>query len=382
MDAMQQLAEIAARDNNSYLSGRVRHGQKIVGYFCKYVPEELIHAAGFVPYRMRAVGNTGSVLADTYFSKTHCSFVRRCFDKMLRGDYDFLDGIVFANGCDHSRRIYDLWKHARPGKGRAYIVPTPHAMGWAYGAEYGRELEKFKIFLEDMRGSQISDDEVTDAVDLYNRRAQLLADVDALRKSRPSFVSGTEMLTLLLAVTAIPVDTAIELLTAAYQQISTRSGPSSDLVRVMHHATMTEETDHLGTIEGMGIRIVAERNCLASLIGQRRLASSATPLLALANAYLGQMSCPRMMDDHAQRCKQFFEDIAKYQINAIVFEKLEFCSVALGDTFILSTEAKKRHIPYVILHRELNDGAVGQMKTRVQALIELVRNQMGPRQSS
>jgi 2-hydroxyglutaryl-CoA dehydratase, D-component. len=57
--------------------------------------------------------SSGTTRADAYYSSINCSFVKNCFDKALNGDFDFLDGVVFLNGCDHSRRMYDNWRFAK-----------------------------------------------------------------------------------------------------------------------------------------------------------------------------------------------------------------------------------------------------------------------------
>ena len=59
-----------------------------MGYFCSYGPEEVITAAGILPFRMRATGSTGTELADTYLSSINCSFCRHCFNTVFHiGEY-------------------------------------------------------------------------------------------------------------------------------------------------------------------------------------------------------------------------------------------------------------------------------------------------------
>ena len=67
----------------------------------------MIAAAGMLPFRMRGTGSTETSLADTYLSAYNCTFTRHCLDLAFSGDYDFLDGVVVVNGCDHVRRLYD-----------------------------------------------------------------------------------------------------------------------------------------------------------------------------------------------------------------------------------------------------------------------------------
>ena len=88
-------------------------GGKVVGYFCSMIPEELFMAAGLLPLRMRATGSTGSEAGDAWLTSLNCSFPRHCLSLALEGGFDFLDGVVCANSCDHIRRLYDVWQRAR-----------------------------------------------------------------------------------------------------------------------------------------------------------------------------------------------------------------------------------------------------------------------------
>ena len=49
MEIFDHIKKIAEEDENSYLKTARDGGKPIMGYFCSYVPEEIIHAAGFIP---------------------------------------------------------------------------------------------------------------------------------------------------------------------------------------------------------------------------------------------------------------------------------------------------------------------------------------------
>jgi benzoyl-CoA reductase/2-hydroxyglutaryl-CoA dehydratase subunit BcrC/BadD/HgdB len=48
-------------------------GHRAMGYFCTYVPEEIIHAAGFVPLRIRSGDQTPS-RADAHLQSYTCAY--------------------------------------------------------------------------------------------------------------------------------------------------------------------------------------------------------------------------------------------------------------------------------------------------------------------
>ena len=94
---------------------------------------------------------------------------------------------------------------------------------------------------------------------------------------------------------------------------------------------------------------------------------------ATAARYLRHLSCPRMMDDVAGRVARVVESVRDWSADAVVLEKLEFCSMMSGESYILSRELAKARIPCLALTRELYGGGTGQLKTRLQAFCEQVR---------
>ncbi len=70
---------------------KAKTGRKVCGYFCSYGPEELIWAAGVLPFRI--FGTSGNIsLADAHLQAYCCGLVRGGLEDALSGNLDFLDG--------------------------------------------------------------------------------------------------------------------------------------------------------------------------------------------------------------------------------------------------------------------------------------------------
>ena len=70
-----------------------RTGGKVIGYFCTYVPEEILHAAGVLPVRILGSHEPQDVTEPHIFGM-YCPFCRDCLAQGLQGRYDYLDGIM------------------------------------------------------------------------------------------------------------------------------------------------------------------------------------------------------------------------------------------------------------------------------------------------
>jgi len=374
---LDETKELASSTGNRYLKEVRKQGKSIIGYFCSYMPEEIIHAAGFVPYRMRAVESKGTTKADAYYSSINCTFVKHCFNKVLNGDFAFLDGVVFVNGCDHSRRMYDNWRFAGAEPSFLHMFFAPHVIREAGHEYFTRECEKLKHALENHFKVSITDEALRNSIDLYNRKRRLLAEIYSLRKSKDVPVKASELLGVMLAVTAVPVERAIEILTEVKNFVQGRIISRPDDLRLFISGGCIEEMEHLELIENCGCVIVADNICLGTRHFLDEVGSEGDPLTAIAKRYLSHLSCPRMMGDFDRRFDYLLRIRDEYGIDGAIIEKLKFCDLWGGEIYLYRVEVEKHNVPLLALERELYGGGTGQVKTRVQAFLERLKNKQG-----
>ncbi len=381
MNTLDHIKELAGSDNNQYLAKAKDQGKKIIGYFCSFVPEELITAAGAVPFRMRAVNSTGTTQGDTFYGALNCSFVRHCFDKALRGEFRFLDGVIFANGCDHSRRMYDNWRKARDEDGVGpdflHLVAAPHTTDELARKWYTEELTLAKKALEDNLGVSITEDSLGKAIALSNRKRQLLAQLYKMRTQPCPPITGSETLAVLLAITAMPVESACDLIESLIKEISDRKTGTKDDIRVFLAGGCVEDVAFLEMIEENRAVIVADSLCLGARHFKEPVSSDGEPLASLAKQCLSHLSCPRMVDHFQDRSALVRKIIKDAKADAVITQKLMFCDLWGGETYLMRQEAKQWDVPFLGLERELYGGGQGQLATRVQAFFEMVANRSG-----
>lgn len=371
---LDETRELASSTCNRYLDEARKQGRSIIGYFCSYMPEEIIHAAGFVPYRMRVVESKGTTKADAYYSSINCTFVKQCFNKALNGDFAFLDGVVFVNGCDHSRRMYDNWRFSGIDPSFLHMFFAPHVIREVSYEYFARECEKLKLSIENHFKVSITDEALGKSIGLYNKKRRLLAKIYSLRKKKNVPIKASELLGVMLAVTAVPVEQAVEILTEVKNFIEGRVVSRPEDLRLFISGGCIEEIEHLELIENCGSVIVADNICLGTRHFLDEVRTEGDPLTAIADRYLSHLSCPRMMGDFNRRFDYLLAIKDEYGIDGAIIEKLKFCDIWGGEIYLHRVEAKKKNIPLLALERELYGGGAGQIKTRVQAFLEKLKN--------
>lgn len=374
MKILQEIRDISLKGYNNYLRKAKDDGKKIIGYFCSYFPEEIVHAAGFVPYRMRACESIDTSLGDIYFSSLNCTFVRRVFDKALRDDFKFLDAIVFLNGCDHTRRMYDNWRHAELKPDFKYMFVVPHKTGKLAEERFTDEIRKFVKTFEDHFKLKISMDSLKESIKLYNRKRTLLRKLYNERETDSVPIKGSEILSIMLLVTMVPVEDAIGILEKVLKEIQNRKTFEKNHLRIFISSGCLEEIEHLELIESCGASIVADNLCLGLRHFHTDADEDIDPIAALSNRYLNHFSCPRMMNDFRRRLEYLQTIKKRAKIDAFIAEKLKFCDLFGGEMYLYRKELKKSGDPILSLERELYGGSTGQLRTRIQAFFEQVRN--------
>jgi len=373
MSVLKQFRAIAKEPFNPHLREHKKKGGKIMGIFCSYVPEELVIAAGMVPFRMRAVGSTKTTLGDSWFSSFNCSYARHLFDLALDKKFTFLDGIVIINACDHIRRMYDNWKAALNYPPFIHLIAVPHKKDRGAVEWYREELEILKNNMEAHFRITISDEALREAIRISNRIRRLLSEIYEMRKSDFPPVTGAEILSVIMAGTALPKDQFLEMLETLCKEIAGRKAYSNDAPRLMIQSGCLEEIEHLELIENQGAAVVDDSLCFGRRYFDREVDETMkNPLDALAERYLNHLSCPRISDDFRNRIEHTRKAVQQYRIEGLICERLKFCDLWGGESFILKNECKKINLPVLYLERELYAGSEGQLKTRVQAFMERI----------
>ncbi len=376
MKNSDRLKSLSGVVRNEVLAENLKNGEKAIGYFCSYVPEEIIAAAGFIPYKMRGVGSTGTELADTYYSSTNCLYPRHILDLAMKGEYDFLDGIIFSNSCDHTRRLYDIWLEAVPGKpGFIHFLDVPHLMGEVQERRFKDILQELISDIEKYSGRKISDDDLLGSVKEYNRRRKLLRSIYKKRTLPGTEVKGSDFLEIMLAVTAMPVRKGNEMLEQIGCELGNSSSmPDSERIRIVLAGGCMEESSFLRMIEEAGALIVEDNTCLGWRHSDGDIEETGDILMNISRRYLHHLSCPRISNDYDRRLSHISGIMNRGEADAVIFSRLPFCILYSGESYMFKEESRKYGYPLLIIERGYGDKSDGQYKTRVQALIEEIRN--------
>ncbi|RMD83507.1 MAG: 2-hydroxyacyl-CoA dehydratase [Candidatus Dadabacteria bacterium] len=370
-NAFEELAAAAAAIRNPALEEWLAEGRPVVGHFCSHVPTEVLTAAGALPYRMRGTGSTGTELADAYFSHLNCSFVRHTFNQALRGEYDFLSGLVCVSSCDHVRRVYDNWKR-QIDTPFITIMALPKKVGDPQVAWYREEIELLARAVGEHFGVEITDERLADAIRLHNRTRALQRELYALRKASRPPITGAEALAVMVAGTSMPRDRYNQLLEELIRDLKAGGEGNGDYrARLMIVGSELDDPEYVGVIESQGGLIVTDSICFGTRTMWVDVDESDDPISALARYYIQERpSCPRMNEDQPRRARFLRELIDEFSVDGVIGERMMFCDVWCAEHYMNALDFKEQGVPFLQLDREYLMSGKGQLRTRVQAFLE------------
>src|SRR6266542_4959372 len=128
------------------------NGGKILGHFQVYFPEEIAHAAGMLPVRLRG-SQVERKHADSHFGSYLCSIVRSSLELCLTNTLD-LDMFVTHPICDVARNLAGIW--GRNFQYPVQILYLPQNANSKYSARYLRdEYDRVRREVEIIAGKKV-----------------------------------------------------------------------------------------------------------------------------------------------------------------------------------------------------------------------------------
>ncbi|MGA2368856.1 MAG: 2-hydroxyacyl-CoA dehydratase family protein [Dehalococcoidia bacterium] len=379
MNALERLTQLSTKVYNQSAADWKQRGKRVVGYMCSYVPEEIFYAAGILPIRIGARGCKNTTLADAHMAPITCSFTRCVLEMALTHEYDFLDGLVFMNGCENMRRMCDNWisKISIPFNCCLSVPYKTHedAVEW-----YSQELDSLKRKLEATFSVSISNSDLLESIRMVNKSKQLLKELYDLRKRPDSPISGTQAQRIVVMASAMPKNEFNELLEEVIHTYSQKNAVANYRARMMVIGNMLDDYTYTELIEQAGGLVVTDVTCYGTLYFWRAADSTTTDsidstLNGLARSYLNNILCPRMPFNSGNIHNLIEELTRTFNVDGIIFERMMYCNLWGGESMALEKDINEIGIPFLTLDRQYIPSGEGQIRTRIQAFLEMIGRQ-------
>jgi bzd-type benzoyl-CoA reductase N subunit len=342
-------------------------GHQAMGYFCTYVPEEIIHAAGFVPLRIRSGDQTPS-RADAHLQSYTCALCRSALDQALHGDLSFLHGVVFPHTCDTIQSLADIWRMSFPDLYVETIVQPVHLSSPSTRPYLIAELQRFRHSLEKLIGQEISDQAIGASIESYNEKRRLLTRLYDLRDR----LTAPELFAATGAGFVMPPLEYNQLLGELVELLAEGNGAPPKGPGLILVGAVLDDPAILTIVEELGARIVGDDLCTGSRYFAQPVEADDDPIAALADRYLHRLPCPAKYHPDHQPGEHLLKLVNESKADGIVFVLPKFCDPHAFDYAMIKEKLDVAAVPHLRLEME-HAPALGQWRTRLQAFLEMIK---------
>jgi benzoyl-CoA reductase subunit C len=344
-------------------------GGKVIGHFQVYFPEEIVHAAGLLPVKIRGA-QVEAMQADSRFGSYLCSILKTSLELALSGRLK-LEMFVTHPICDAARNLGAVW-----GRNFSYpcqILYLPQNANSSHAATYLRgEYDRLKRAVEEISGPPITDDALRNSLAVYNENRSLLRELYAIKRTKPWLISADEAYALMAIGGVIPREEHNELLRFALPMIRERNARPKDKIRVVFEGGFCEQPP-LDLIRAIA------RSCYVVdddfLIGLRWIVEDVPldgdPLMNLAEAYLEKSSySPVQHDLRKPKETMLLDRIKSAGASAAIITAAKMCEPGLEEQVAYTRALDDAGIPYFVGEFEENMTSFDHMEIQLETFVE------------
>ena len=362
-------------------------GGKIVGFTCMFAPIELILAAGAIPIRIDSGFYSPSKLGDQLIPVEVCPVIRSMVGLTMANLYPYLemcDVIISPNTCDGKTKLYEMLSDAFP----IWEMNVPKLKDTEWAKKFWFEqMKEIKEKLEKLTGKAITRKSMRSSIEITLKATDSLRRLQDLRKG-PPVISGRDAMlaTQMNFFDDIPrwTEKMNELCDELDKKVVEKSYicPENTPRLLLTGSPMVwpdcwktpniiEESKPLGLI-------VADEFCS----GDRSFldpvgvdeGTADDMLRAIAERYVLPCTCPCFTaeDGNKDRIDKLETQIKDYRVDGVIYHVIRGCHLYAIEYMRLKKLLEKVNMPMYYLDTEYSREDSGQIKTRIEAFLEML----------
>jgi len=346
-----------------------RGGGKVLGHFQVYFPEELAHAAGMLPVKMRGA-QLDARDADSHFGSYLCSIIKTSLQLALGGNVQ-LDLFVTHPICDSARNLGAIW--GRNVDYPCHILYLPQNPNSGYAATYLRdEYRRMLDTIEQVAGRTVSDDDLRASIQVFNQNRRLIRGLQKIRRDEPWKLAVDEAYALTLIGSMMPREEHNRLLEHALKTIEARQANSQDRLRVVYQGGFCEQPplDLLHAI-ARSCYVVDDDLTLGMSWLTDDVPLEGDPLLNLSRGYIEADSfSPVQHDLRKPKEEMLLKMIRDAGADAAIITAAKMCEPGLEEQVAFAHTLDKEGIPYFVSEFEERMSSFDHLEIQLETFVE------------
>lgn len=373
-DIKELLAPFAAAASNpsAQVERYVAEGKRIIGVGPYYVPEELVHAGGGVPFGVW--GMVGSAVeAKKYFPPFFCSICQMTLEMGLTGKLDQLSGMMITGLCDNLRPFSQNWSAGVGSKIPMIFVSQPQNRAFPGGRQYAIDsYTEVKRDVEECLGTIIEDDDLRASIALYNEWRAAMRTFVQLAGQHPAEVSVTDRVNVINAGYYLLKDEHLPLVRALNETLAALPSSLEGYKPIVLSGIYEDIPSISAILEDNKFAIVADDLAKESRAFALRVPEEGDPVEALADGWCALKCDSVLFDPHKDHCRRIPALAQEAGAEGVVILMAKFCDPEEYDEPITKRECKAAGVPVVTIEVDQSTETYGQARTQLETFAELI----------
>jgi benzoyl-CoA reductase subunit C len=370
---LERFGEILKNRHDYVKAWKARTGGKVLGYYEPYMPEELVYAAGLLPIRLLANHEPDDTTDRQMYANCLCS--RDILNNFLKGRFDYVDGLVNAEGCQWLLNSFQTTLNNNPKLFNHYIFHPDYVNGKMSKDVMRSELEVFKAKLEKWTGKAITEADLDQAIEVYNTNRRLMHQVYELRRADNPVIKGSEAMEMVLASQVMDKAEHNQILAEVLAKLPERKPLQTNGVKLMLIGSETSDVELEKLVESLGANVVIDELCSGSCYFWNEVIPQTDRLMAISLRYLDRPHCALKDNNWRRRPQHIYELFEDYQAQGVIIAKQIYCHPHGTDNPAMWNLLRERNIPFHYMERDTSL-PIEETKLRMQAFINMIKPEL------
>jgi len=354
-------------------------GDKVVGMYCTYSPQELVLAAGAYPVSLCGTKQEPIAAAEKVLPHNMCPLIKSSYGFAATDTcpfFNFSDLLVAETTCDGKKKMYELLAQYKP----IHLLQLPQEQATTQSRDlWLQEVHKLKERLEHEFEVQITPAKLRTAIKLANRERRALRNLYDLNQHVPAPLTGLEILTVAHNRGFYPdkekVITMLEQLTAAVKaNLGKNEHTAGPRILLTGVPVGLGSEKVIKLVEELGATVVCQENCtgykaIDKLVDEDE---NKDPLEAIAEKYLAiACSC---MSPNPGRYELLGRLVKDFKVDGVLDLTWIGCHTYNVEAYSIKKYLDEQFgLPYIQVETDYSSSDTEQLRVRIEAFLEMIQ---------
>ena len=372
---IQEFSQIAANPK-AQLAKYKSEGKKCIGVMPYYAPEELVDAAGMVPFGMWGSNKKTISRAKEYCATFYCTIAQLDLEMLLDGTMDMLDGVITPTICDTLRPMSQNIRVAMSEKLPCIFLAHPQHRKPAFGLKFCvDQYTNVRTELEKIAGAPITDEAISASIKLYNKSRAARRAFVKLANDHCDVITPTKRSAVLKAAWFTPKAEYTEKLEALNAELRALPVCQWKGTKVVTSGIVCDNPQLLAIFEENNIAIAADDVAHESRAFRTDAPETGDPMMALAQQFADLDYDVLLYDEKSSQNRrgEFVANLVKESgAQGLVLFMQQFCDPEEMEYPYLKKALDDAGIPHIKLGVDQQMRDFGQARTAIQAFADVI----------